>query len=193
MKILNILLNLFRFDRTNWRAVVLCVLASVLFWIFNSLNKQYATNIKFPLLFEFDGEKYAIAAPLPKFVTLKVTGSGWDLFRKRVGLKKQPVIFSLERPNEIQKIVGSTMAPRLASQVGKLQINFVVTDTLHLKIDKKDFHRYKLVPDLTDLRFRNVYGRTSPIVVLPDSVRLEGTELILHTLTDSIVLKVSLQ
>lgn len=191
VKILSILASLFRFDRPNWTAAGLCVLASVVFWIFNSLNKPYSTNIKFPLLFEFDGEKYAVAGPLPKSINLNVSGTGWDLFRKRFGLKVPPILVPLEHPNEIQKIVGSTLEPLLAGQVGSLKINFVVTDTLHLAIDKKDSHRYKLVADISNLNFREGYGRTSRVVVLPDSVRVEGPERILHALPDSLILKVN--
>jgi len=193
VRILNFFLNLFRFDRTNWRAVSLCVLVAGVFWVFNALNKQYSTNIRFPLLFEFDGEKYAIAKPLPKSINLNVTGNGWDLFRKHFGMNVSPVIVPLEHPNETPKIVGSTVLPLLASQVGNLTINFVMTDTLHIKIDKKDFHRYKLTTDISGLRFREGYGRTSRLVVLPDSVRIEGPESILHALADSITLKVSSQ
>src|SRR5271154_4253094 len=148
MNILRLLFNVFRFDRANWKAVALCVLTAVVFWVFNAFNKNYSTNIRFPLLFEFDGEKYAPAEHLPKTVNLNVSGNGWELFRKRFGVKVPPVIIPLERPNEVKKIVGSTLAPMFATQVGNLKINFVVTDTLHVQIDQLDSHRFKLAADV---------------------------------------------
>ncbi len=187
MNIVRILVNLFRFDRANWKVVSLCVLTAMVFWIFNAFNKNYSTNVRFPLLFEFDGEKYAPADHLPKTINLNVSGIGWDLFRKHLGLKVPPVIIPLERPKEIKKIVGSTLAPMLATQIGNLQINFVVTDTLYLQIDERDSHRYKLGADISAITFREGYGRTSPIVVLPDSIELEGPQSRLHAI-DSIVL-----
>jgi len=188
MNILRILVNLFRFDRANWKVVGLCVLTAMVFWIFNAFNKNYSTNVRFPLLFEFDGEKYSPADHLPKTINLNVSGIGWDLFRKHLGLKVPPVIIPLERPKEIKKIVGSTLAPILATQIGNLQINFVVTDTLYLQIDERDSHRYKLEADISAITFREGYGRTSPIVVLPDSIELEGPQSRLHAIDDSIVL-----
>src|SRR5258706_3950918 len=187
MNIVRIFVNLFRFDRANWKVVSLCVLTAMVFWIFNAFNKNYSTNVRFPLLFEFDGEKYAPAEHLPKTINLNVSGIGWDLFRKHLGLKVPPVIIPLERPKEIKKIVGSTLAPMLATQIGNLQINFVVTDTLYLQIDERDSHRYKLGADISAITFREGYGRTSPIVVLPDSIELEGPQSRLHAI-DSIVL-----
>src|SRR5260221_740246 len=188
MNIVRILVNLFRFDRANWKVVGLCVLTAMVFWIFNAFNKNYSTNVRFPLLFEFDGEKYAPAEHLPKTVNLNVSGIGWDLFRKHLGLKVPPVIIPLERQKEIKNIVGSTLAPMLATQVGNLQINFVVTDTLYLQIDERDSHRYKLSADISTITFREGYGRTSPIVLLPDSISLEGPQSRLHALDDSIML-----
>jgi len=171
--------------------VGLCVLTAMVFWIFNAFNKNYSTNVRFPLLFEFDGEKYAPAEHLPKSVNLNVSGNGWDLFRKHLGLKVPPVIIPLERAKEIKKIVGSTLAPMLATQVGNLKINYVVTDTLYLQIDERDSHRYKLVADISGVTFREGYGRISPVVLLPDSIELNGPQSKLHALNDSIVLILS--
>jgi len=188
MNILRIFINLFRFDRANWKVVSLCVLTAMVFWIFNAFNKNYSTNVRFPLLFEFDGEKYAPAEHLPKSVNLNVSGNGWDLFRRHLGVKVPPIIIPLERAKEIKKIVGSTLPPMLATQVGNLKINYVVTDTLYLQIDERDAHRYKLVTDISGVTFREGYGRISPVVVLPDSIELDGPQSRLHALDDSIVL-----
>jgi hypothetical protein len=191
MNIIRIFINLFRFDRANWKAVVLCILTAIVFWIFNAFNKNYSTNIRFPLLFEFDGEKFAPAEHLPKTLILNVSGNGWELFRKHLGVKVPPLIILLERPNEVKKIIGSTLAPMLATQVGNLKINYVVTDTLHVQIDLLDSHRYKLAADISGITFREGYGRISPVVVLPDSVKLNGPQAWLHALTDSVSLTVN--
>jgi hypothetical protein len=188
MNILRIFINLFRFDRANWKVVSLCVLTAMVFWIFNAFNKNYSTNVRFPLLFEFDGEKYAPAEQLPKSINLNVSGNGWDLFRRHLGVKVPPIIIPLERAKEIKKIVGSTLPPMLATQVGNLKINYVVTDTLYLKIDQRDVHRYKLVADISEVTFQEGYGRISPVVVLPDSIELDGPQSLLHALDDPIVL-----
>lgn len=190
MNIVRNIFNLLRFDRANWKAVILCILAAMVFWIFNAFNKEYSTNLRFPILFEFDGERYVPAEHFPKSVILNVKGIGWDLIRRQVGLKQPEMIIKLDRPAEIKKIVGAALIPMLTPQVGNLKINFVATDTLYLNIDKRDSHRYRLTADVSSITFREGYGRISPIVILPDSIKLEGPQNRLHELIDSILLKV---
>ena len=61
--------DLLRFDRTNWKALALCFFAAAVFWMFNALNKNYATNLRLPLEFEFDNTKYIAVEPLPASLT----------------------------------------------------------------------------------------------------------------------------
>ena len=188
MSFFRVLNNLFRFNRTNWKAVSLCFLAATVFWFFNALNKTYATNVRFPLQFEFDHQKFVPSKPLPHNVYVNVSGIGWDLLRKYLGLKLPAVVIALERPAETKKIIGSTLPPLLASQLGNLKINHIVTDTLYLSIEAKDSIRMKVFIDPKEITFKKGHGRTSPIVVLPDSIQVEGPVSFLKQLPDSMVI-----
>jgi hypothetical protein len=188
VNLFRVIVNLFRFNRTNWKAVSLCFLAATVFWLFNALNKNYSTNIRFPLQFEFDRTKFAPSKPLPRDIYLNVSGHGWDLFRRRLDLKPVALVIPLERPAETRKIVGSTTPAVFALQVGSLKINHVVTDTLYLHLEPKDSGKFKLIVDAHGISFKKGYGRTSPIVVLPDSVHLEGPKSIIEGMADSLVI-----
>ncbi|MEJ0055461.1 MAG: hypothetical protein WDN75_07275 [Bacteroidota bacterium] len=183
--------NLLRFDRTNWKALTLCFFAAAVFWIFNALNKNYATNLRFPLHFEFDGEKYIPVEPLPASLALNVSANGWELFRKSLGLKVPVISMPLERPVETRKIVASSLSPIVASQVGVLHVNFIVTDTLRFKIEPLATRKIKLKADLRNVTFKNNFGRTSPVVILPDSVTLQGPKSFIAELTDTLTLPIS--
>ncbi len=191
MSFFRVLNNLFRFNRTNWKAVSLCFLAATVFWFFNALNKNYATNIRFPLQFEFDQKKFASSKPLPHEVYVNVSGKGWDLLRKNLGLKLPTLMIPLERPVETRRLVGSTLPPLLASQLGNLKVNHIVTDTLYLFIEPRDSVMIKVVINMTDITFKKNYGRTSPIVVLPDSIQLQGPRSLLEKLPDSIMVNLA--
>lgn len=190
MSVLRVIFNVFQFNRTNWKAVSLCFVAAVVFWIFSALNKDYKTNLRFPVRFEFDRDRFIPVDPLPENVAMNVSGNGWDLFRKSLGFRLPPLVISLDRPTEVKKVVGSTLPALLAGQLGSLQINYVVTDTLYVHIDPIDAHRFKVVVDTSAITFKSGYGRMSPIVVLPDSVELEGPRSILHELPDSISVRI---
>jgi hypothetical protein len=188
-----VFVNLFQFNRTNWKAVVLCFLAASVFWLFNAFNKSYATTVHFPLRFDYDQEKYVPVAVLPTGIYLNVSGNGWDLFRKTLGFRLPELIIPLEKPTEVKKIVGSTLTSVFVNQLGELQINYILTDTLIIQLEEKDSHSYRLIPDLTNSTFRKGYGRISPIVILPDSVILEGPKSLLHAMADPIVLYIKVR
>jgi hypothetical protein len=122
---------------------------------------------------------------------MNVSGNGWDLLRKSLGVNLPDMNISLERPTEVKKIVGSTLPALLAGQLGNLQINHVVTDTLYLSLDPKEKRRIKVAVDPDNFAFASGFGRLSPIVVLPDSILLEGPKSVLDQLPDSVLLELN--
>ena len=171
--------NIFHFNRTNWKAVTLCLVAALVFWFFNALNKNYATNIRLGVNFQFDQERYIPVTPLPSEIYLNVSGNGWDLLRKSLGFNMPDMNIPLDRPTEVRKIVGSTLPALLAGQLGNLQINHVVTDTLYVSVDPKETKKIKVTVDPEQFSFAEGFGRLSPVVVLPDSISLVGPKSIL--------------
>lgn len=190
MKLLRVISNLLRFDRTNWTALALCVFAAAIFWVFNALNKPYSTTLSLPLKVEFDEQRFATKEQIPPRLPVNVTGIGWELLRKTLGQKTTPITLSLERPQEVRRIPGASLAPQIASQLGGLQLNYVVLDTLRLSIESRVTRNLKLTADASRVSFRNGVGRTSPVVVLPDSVTLQGPASYVLTLPDSLIIQV---
>ena len=132
MSFFNSIFNILRFNKKNWKAVVLCIFTATVFWFFNALNKEYTTTISFPLEFDYNRDRYIPVKPLPQDVRINVTGIGWNLFRRSAQVKVPPLVIPLDRPTDVQKIVGSTLPAFFANQLGDFQINFVITDTLHI-------------------------------------------------------------
>jgi hypothetical protein len=182
MRPFNFILNILRFNRRNWRAVVLCVFAATIFWFFNALNKNYTTNINFPLRFDYDQENFIPVKNLPEFVRINVTGNGWDLFKRSTGVKLVAVEIPLERPAETKKIVGSTLPVYFSTQVDGLEVNFVLTDTLYLDLEPRRGRWIKLSLDSIDANIKSGFGLASPIAVLPDSIFIEGPGRIISKL-----------
>jgi hypothetical protein len=188
MNFLRAIGNLLRFDRANWKAVFLCFIVAIIFWLFNAFNKTYSTNVRFPLRFEYDADHFVPTVEMPRQIMVNVSGNGWDLFRSYFGIKLPELAIALERPLETRKIIGTSLLPQLEPQIGKLKINYVVTDTLHLKLDERDSHLFKIAVDARNIRFKSGLGRISPIVILPDSITLDGSKNLLHQLADSLLL-----
>jgi hypothetical protein len=189
MSVLNSILNLLRFNSKNWKAVVLCVFAATVFWFFNSLNKSYSTNISFPVNFDYDEENFMPVKPLPSSVRINVTGIGWDLFRRSLGLKIPPLVIPLERPAETKKIVA---APALfAHQMERLRINFVLSDTFHVAIEPKSKRWITVRLEPSSIYFREGYRRTSETIIEPDSIFIEGPTPLVNSFIEPVYLKLS--
>ncbi len=191
MNFFRALSNLLRFDRTNWKALTLCFFAAAIFWMFNALNKNYATNVNVPLHFEFDNKKFVVVEPLPAYIALNVSGNGWELLRKSLGVKVPAITMPIERPAETRKIVASSLAPIVASQLGTLKVNYIVTDTLRLSIEPSATRKIKLVVDLKGVSFKKGFGRTGPVLTLPDSVTLDGPKSFIESLSDTLFLNLN--
>jgi hypothetical protein len=182
MKLVNSIFNVLRFNRKNWKAVVLCIFAATIFWFLNALNKTYTTNLRFPLTFEYDRQSFVPVRSLPKDIRLNVTGNGWNLFRRSAGVKLPPLEIPVERPLETKKIVASTLPAYFSNQLEGIEINFVLTDTLYVDLEPKTGRWIGLNIDTASLKLKKGYGLASFISIMPDSVFVEGPRPIIDNL-----------
>lgn len=190
MSFFNSIFNILRFNKKNWKAVVLCIFTATVFWFFNDLNKDYTTTISFPLVFDFDRDRFVPVEPLPQDVRINVTGIGWNLLRRSTHVKVPPLVIPLERPADVKRIVGSTLPAFFASQLADFQINFVVTDTLKLAIEPKASRRVVLNLNDTASLFSNGYALISPIHITPDTILIEGPERLVRRLINPVMLNI---
>ena len=187
MGVIKSIFNVLRFNSRNWRAVMLCVFAATIFWLFNSLNKDYTTNVTFPVRFEYDEENYIPVKPLPAGVRINVTGMGWDLFRRSLGFNIPPLVIPLERPSDIKKIVA--IPALFAYQVERLDINFVVSDTFRIAIEPKSNRWISLQLDPSSIHLEKDYIRISEPRLRPDSIYIEGPLPLVNSFAEPVILK----
>jgi len=190
MSFFNSLFSLLRFNRKNGKAVLLCVFAATVFWFFNALNKNYTTNITFPLAFDYNVDNYVAVRPLPNQVKINVTGIGWDLFRRSIGIKVPPLVIPLERPSEVKKIVGSTLPMLFSNQLDRLQINFMLTDTLFIALESKGSRWVSLQLDTPSILFKKDFVQVSDAIITPDSIYIEGPYRLIQSIPEPFSLKI---
>lgn len=188
MSFITSIFDFLRFNKKNWKAIVLCLFAATIFWFFNALNKNYSANINFPVSFDYDKQTYVPVTSLPTTIRMNVSGLGWDLFRKSSGLKVPPLVIPLERPVETRKIVGSTLPALFSTQLEGLQINLVLTDTIYVDIDERARKRFKVKIDSLEQYLHPDFGLRTEVSLTPDSVWLEGPKRIVETLPEEIPL-----
>jgi hypothetical protein len=162
-------------DRQYWKVVLLCFTAATTFWLLNALNKTY-TNIRttYPLAFVYNEEKYIPLKPLPEEVEINVSGKGWKLLRKSLMLDVRPAEIHIQSLPRQDFLTGPALRPNVANVLDGLQLNFIFTDTIEFKFDRRIRRKIPLVVDSASIITAPNAFIASPVVVRPDSVEFDG-------------------
>ena len=166
----------------NWKVVLLSLGGATTFWFFNALNKDYNAVINYPIEFQFARDSVVVVDALPNTVTIDVSSGGWNLIRKTLFFNVTPIQIELENPTEISYYTRSALFPLVIDQLEELQINYLVTDTLYINIDKKKTKKMAVKIDSLTIPFQENYRLTSPIQIIPDSIEITGAQSFLDTL-----------
>lgn len=175
---------------SDMRVILLCFLAATTFWFFNALNETYSASIRYPITFSYNEDDYIVMEELPDEVYLNLEGIGWNLFRKSLGIKVTPLRIYLEEPSEINAIAGTSLPPIISDQLTEFNLNYVLTDSLFIKIDRKMDKTYSIKIDSADINIAENFIITSPIQFSPDSVYLKGPASILERVGDTVVINI---
>lgn len=175
-------------EKSNWKVVALCFLGATTFWFFNALNKNYGTRLSYPVEFAFDSDGVVVTKELPQRVRIDVSGGGWNLLRKTMWLNPQPIQIMLDNPASQRYITKSSLTPLIADQLKDIRLNYVVTDTLFLNIERLEDKEVVLRVDSAGLPLAPGYQLTSPISLEPNVVTFTGPISYIDTLADTLYL-----
>jgi len=163
---------------------LLSIIGATTFWCFNALNKNYSARINYPIEWVFNRDSVIVMEPLPRGVMIDVTSGGWNLVRKTLLLFNTPISIELDNPSEISFYTRSSLLPIVKDKLNGLNVNFLITDTLHINIERKIFKKLAVRVDSVSLSVKEGYRLTSSIQIDPDTVVFSGPQLYLDTLDD---------
>lgn len=191
MTLLRNIAGILRINTKNWRAMLLCLMAATIFWFFNALNKNYTANLSVPVKIDFDHERFMAVSELPDEVRINLSGVGWSLFRRSIGLRTPPLAIPLDQPNQVRKIPASSLPAIFSSQMEDLQINYILTDTLYLHVEKRESRMFSVtvVPD--SLSLSDGFELISEITIQPNSIVIEGPQNMLNEMKGPIQLEIT--
>jgi len=170
--------------------VALCFLAATMFWFLNALNKEYTTRIAYPIEFAYDKDNLVSTVPLPSQITLNVTGYGWTLLRKTLGIDANPVVYQIENPMRTAFLTGAALLPIVTEQLKEARINYVEDDTIAVAFDRKATKTVALQVDSLQVELRENFFITSPVRITPDTITFEGPAALIKTLPDVLIINV---
>lgn len=175
--------------KESWRVVLLCLLAGTTFWVLNALNKNYNTKIDYPINFLVDNmDSLVVVEELPEKIEIDVSGGGWNLLRKTYWFNVNPVNIPLNNPTQVKYILGSSLVPLITEQVNEVSLNYVVTDTLFIDIEKRITKKVAVLVDSNQIDVNSPFRIVSDVLIEPDSIEFVGPSSLINKMSDSIVL-----
>mgnify|MGYP006078425299 FL=1 len=151
------------------------------FWLFRALNKSHSALISYPIEFVFNIDSTVVMNPLPTTIKIDVSSGGWNLFRRTLIFSIDPIQVELDNPSEVNFLTQSFLSPIVEDQLKGLTINYIVTDTLFLSIERKITKRMILKVDSLSLPLEEDYQLMSNITIQPDHVVLIGPKSIINS------------
>ncbi len=168
----------------SWKVVLFSFMGAATFWFFTALNKEYSALVSYPIDIEFDEDSVVVMEPLPDNVKIDVSSGGWNLFRETLWFSVTPLKIPLDNPTDIRFLTRSTLLPVVRDQLTGLDVNYLLTDTIFINIEKKLHRDVAIKIDSINISLSNNYRIVSPISIDPPTVQLSGPEAIINSLED---------
>ena len=169
------------------------MLAATTFWFFSALNKSdYSTKIEYPITFVYPADSTILLGELPENIILDVSGGGWNLLRKTFSIDKSPVVVELDEPTRTPYILGSDLMQDITEKLqGSLRLNYVVTDTIFIDIEKKAQKDVVLSIDSLHIDLEENFRIISPISIMPKTIVMDGPETQVEAAPDTFMIRIA--
>jgi len=185
-KIWRWLKSIVRPSNKDLKIVILCIIGATIIWFLSDLNKNYTTVINCPIELSYEKDSTIEVISPPRNVKVNVSGVGWDLLKQSLSFRRDPLMVSVENPIETKRIAGYTIQPLLSQHLSSLNLNFVVTDTIFLDIQRLQKKNLFVYIDSSKISLKRFHQIVTPLNVSPDSVTITGHESLITTLNDTL-------
>lgn len=170
-----------------------CLLAATFFWLMNVLNKDnYSIKLNYPLVIDYDNTSFVAVQPLPKRVSVNVSGDGWSLLQKSwFNFNADPVVYKVLNPSKDSFINTTTLTDQITELFPLLKVNYVIADTFELNFERKV---RKIIPiriDSLDIHMQKGYMISSIINVSPSLISIDGPASVLSTYPDTLHISIA--
>ncbi len=119
----------------RWRAVMLCLALSGLFWFLRSMAKPASYVIPFQVKVKYDRKKYFLPEQTMTDFKASVTAKGWALAGMYSTLRSSPVIYKPELHTGYYKFRPSLISEHLQNRFRGIKVNYVVVPSREFPVD----------------------------------------------------------
>ena len=165
----------------------ICVIIATVLWFLNALNKEYTTEITYPIKYtDFPKGKLLVSEP-PKEMTLAIKAHGFALLRYSISTSFLPIVLNvnslLDKKDQLEYTVNtSEIKDRISSQLNTdIQLISIKPESITFQFSRFESKRVPVIPRV-DYTLKRQYMLKNDISVTPDYVDISGPASILDTL-----------
>ncbi len=174
----------------EWRAFLIALITSIIFWMLLALNKKYTYKLQYPIEIYHTLENIVELVPPPKFVTVSVTGKGWELLKKQNGYGLEKIKVQLNKPLKTSFLSTTDIFQQIDDKLhNNFNLNSILEDTIYFKYDLVKEKIIKLELDSSSLDLQSNVRLKDPIQIIPEFVKIRGAESIINTISSSSKIK----
>jgi hypothetical protein len=173
----------------EYPAILVCLFMAGVIWFFNAMNKDYTTQIKYPVHFNFDEERLTSIGELPDKLKVNVTGQGWNLLKRSLYYNVKPVEIRTAGFAGKRFLTSPDLLPSFMAQMPELKVNYVISDSILVNLNRLVTKRVQLIADTSSFKTAAGYKIQYPISITPAFTEVSGASSLIAKLPNS--LKVS--
>ena len=169
---------------------LICVVIASILWLLNVLNKEYISEITYPVKYvNFPEGKYPIAK-LPSQLLLEVNAKGFTLLGHKIRTSFLPITFNVntytghfQKKGDIFEYVLNTydIKDKISSQLSNdIRLNNISPEEIIFKFATTKSKKIPLRPNI-DYTLKRQYILNA-IVLIPDSILVSGPGPVIDTL-----------
>lgn len=175
-------------SKLNFKVVVLCVLAATTFWFLRALNNHYTTDVTYDLALAYDSSSYIPDEdPAQKTLEINISGSGWVLLKKNLGITQKTIVFNLSEASNPQYILANQIESDIRNSLKNVKVNYIHNDTIHLNFHRKSTKSITL--EATASQLSDNIETEGNISVYPSTLEIDGPSETLTRMGDTLVIQ----
>jgi hypothetical protein len=175
-----------RLAKWDWPAIGICFATACIFWLFNALNAEHSSQVRLPLQLQLPDSQVVVLKAPPRYLQVNVTGYGWNLLRKTLGIGLEAV--PVEVANwRVHALPTKTLLPAVSDALKEFKVNYLVEDSIHFELDTLVAVKLKIHVEEADLPLAYGVRVVSPLRLTPSVATLRGPASVLANYPEVLV------
>jgi YbbR domain-containing protein len=169
-------------ENKRYHIIIASVIFAVAMWISINMGYEYTVVKYVPVVVENLKEGHVLKYPVPKFMTVRFKGTGWQLASVYLSPNVKYYIDAQTLTAKRYIVTGKDLPEHVKLPLA-VQALEVIPDSLALAVDEYSEKRVPVISRIS-IVCMDGYGQVGPIHVTPESVVVSGSRVMIDGITE---------